>query len=369
MARTVVSSHSLLSVFASVGNWLGALISVTFLAGPIGIAIAAHGELGDPVSLGDLAPKTLDPACRDRFLRDAPRSWNELKGKLKDFEVRLTNSEKWEAQNGDGETQNEWLYCVSEDARRALVTREDGTDITVSNERYTFAVTRSSLKLAYSLTGLEVWNPDKKQPLIGPLIENYSFLESMWSVWWVPLDFILGNDGFKLTAAECTSNQLGEEVVRIAFRYEGEPIGKPCCEPGAVYWAELLPTKDWAVTSSGVVDLPDGTGTRLNLRVASTLQDWFGGGPFPATVTLEYEDSEKHQLVEVRETRFEHPKACSLDSGEYFLTSYGISEDSVPSLTGSTPYRVRVILIATFGVLIAVFLLRAASRRRRTDSS
>ena len=350
----------------------GGHTAVLFLMGICVVCFGAvrevHAGFGDPATLAGLEPKRLDPACRDRFLKDAPQAWTALKGRLKAFEVRVKNREEWNAPRGDRKTSNEWVYCVSPDGGRKMVVAGDSLSILGANERYTFSVSRTAEGMPFALNDCIVWKPGTSQPLIGDLSRSDAFLDYMWSIWWVPLDYILSTDGFKLTAAESAVNHRGEEVVRVAYRYEGHPIENPHCERGAVYWAELLPSRLWAVTSSGVAGISQRDGTALNLRVTSTLQDWFGEGPFPKLVLLEYEDSTKHRIVEFRETKLDQPQPFTRSSDEYFLPNYGISENSVPALGAPPSWRVKVVSLGLLGVFAALFVLwRTIYRRIRVQ--
>jgi hypothetical protein len=317
------------------------------------------GKVGDRAVLDGFAPRTIEPACQERFLKEAPPAWQALQDRLVGFEVAVEHQSLSETRPADKE---ELTFCVlSQKSRKLVLTGKDASEIGAANERYTFAVNR--LAGTSYLDECEVWRENSVQPLAMPVRMCNGFLESMWSIWWVPLDAIVENSAFKLVGAQFAAGENGQEIVKVAYRYEGPRIVKPPCQPNAVYWAELSPAQSWVVLRSGVTNMSDEGGIALRIRVTSRYQDWFGGGPFPAESVLEYEESKRNIITDVQETRFGEPRKCERPEAEVFLPFYGISESVVPGLSGGSHWRLGAIVASFICAILGWMLYKRSSSR------
>jgi hypothetical protein len=329
---------------------------------------AGFAGVGDKVALDTSAPKNMDPAARDRFLGGALPSWRELRSRLRDIQLTVDHSESFVgANNKVTRSDRQWTFCLGDSPGDYLVLGKDGASIYGANRRYSFELRRKGANNPYQLTGCVPWAPGESQPYSGgAMVQNVTFLDATWSVWWVPLDYILAHDGFKLVAAEGGRTESGDETVKVAFRYDGSRVPKPLCAPGTVYWAEMLPRHSWVVLRSGLMGLVNGKET-LNILVSIKYNYINDKDYFPSSIQLDYEDVSSRRLVESRETRLSVPAASSHVSDEFYLPHYGIAESSVPPLTApSGKLRWVAILLGAAGIILASWLM-IASRTRRKD--
>lgn len=334
---------------------------------------SGRADIGDRVQLDGSVPEKLEPEVRDRFLKEAPLAWKELRSRLKEFQVRVDHSVASEGRDNEVDRRDRrWEFCVGSSLSQKLVVENGSIDIYGANDKYSFRVHRQSANRFYQLVECIPWSPreSEDQPLAGAAMkDSASFVDGMWSVWWVPLDYILSHDGFELIAAEGGRGGVQDGAVKVAFRYQGPVIPKPYCAPGAIYWAELHPSRSWVVLRSGVAGLANG-GETLNLQVTMDYQEGREGVPFPSKILLEYEDATRNQLVEARETRFGTWAALSHSSDEFYLPYYGISESSVPSLTSpNNVHRMIVMLVGTAGIVAAVWIIIASRSRPAKDAN
>ncbi len=348
------------------------LRNVSFLLAcsiPLTHAYQVEAAIGDRVELSSSIPQKLDPACRDRFMREAPPAWKNLQQTTNGFQVKVAYVSEYESTRGNRRNERNWTFCVAADGVGKLVLEEEDNIVDAVNERYSFRVIRRATAVPYQLDKCALVPPTEEPKTGAAMRANSSFLSSMWNIWWVPLDFIVTNKNFTIIAAEgCRGKTEGtaEEVVSIAFKYEGPPLGRPHCSPGAVYWASFLPSRSWAVQESGVTGVSNGD-EKLAIRVVNRFQDWLNGGPFPASVTLEYQDLKDDRLVEFREARLDQLQASTRASDEFRLQRYGINESSVPALSPpNRSLRIALIGLGVVGIIVAVamffFSRRAAAK-------
>lgn len=300
---------------------------------------------------------TVDETCHNRFLSEAPVAWRQLQDGLRGFEVKLSYRSEFETGKKGPDaikrTAHDWVYCVAAEPSRELA--DDGEYVSAINERYSFQVKDGAG--SHVLLKCEPWEAGGEQPVFGRLNLTRGQFRSPARIWWVPLSFILETDGFKLVTAECSTKD-GQEIVKIAYRYEGPLIQSPHCAPAAIYWAELSPADSWAVIRSGVDGLENGT---LRTRTTTELQR-FGDVPFPHRAVLAYEEGGR--IVEFRETIFQSPQPLQRASEEFFLPFYGISESSVDILEPNRGWRIAMLVVGLFGVVASLVILRRTFGRK-----
>lgn len=335
--------------------------------------LVAFVNVGDRAELSDLAPKNLDPIVRDRFLKEARSAQANLQASTRNLQVRVHQLDTLRTRNKTRSIDRQWLVCVGDDPSKVLVFQEGKKkSISAANGRYSFQVHQASADVPYQLdkgVATEPGSYDNPLASLG-LQTSFGLLESAARIWWVPLEYILNNSGFKLIAAESHDAETGQEVVKIAYRYEGKPIPHPGCYPGAIYWAELLPSRSWIVLRSGVINLTGDEGRVANIRTSLKYQTGLNGDPFPAEFVLEVADAKTNELFDVRTTRLEQPVALTRPDDEFYLPHYGISEATVPEIHAQwLSIRATLIMGGMVGILLALAIFLVARRARRVASA
>jgi hypothetical protein len=319
----------------------------------IAILVGHLGWSSELIAKPDWDPRSvkLIESCRQRFLDEAPRAWQAIQNELISLEVRVVERTKEE---GAAASVQSWLFCVGSHPDRRLAVAEGDRKAFATNERYSFSVDRAAINLPFTLLSCEPWERGARQPgvyLVGP---TQTALASMWSVWWVPLPYVVEHADFVMVGAECGPSD--DAPMTVVYRYDGRPVASPMCVPGAFYWAELEPTRSWAVVRSGVIGLVDGSRTTLAARVTTKYGMGLHNAPFPAKVVLDYEDLRRNRIVETRETTFSSLKSSTRPDDDYFLATYGLSESSLQILTPHRAWRIGALTLSVLGMAIAVAL-------------
>lgn len=322
----------------------------------------AHAAVGDIVRLDESVPTQLVKECSDEFLKHAPAGWSDLKSQAMGIQVPVEYVDDYITRTGRHGSRMRWEFHLASDGQGKLVKSDNGNEIESVNSRYFFRVERDAADTPFHLDRCSTSNG--QTIAVGKSINQCdTIVGSMWSVWWVPFDYITTTTGFELIAAQY--DDQSPKHVHVAFRYGGMKRADPYyCEPEAVYWAELVPNDNWAVVRSGVVGIRDSSGERLAVRATTKLQESYKKAPFPETVILEYSELKSNEIVEVREIQLGYPEQSSAEPTAYFLPAYGISENTVPSLS---PNRARIPLIAlgVLGIVLALAGLFVSARRNR----
>ncbi|MGC8640820.1 MAG: hypothetical protein ACP5XB_13195 [Isosphaeraceae bacterium] len=336
----------------------------------IGLSAAStqvgRAAVGDRGGFNGLAPKRMEQSVRDRFLKEAAPAWNDLRSRLGDLVVVIDADGEWLGRDERVRHSSFHASFCMGTASHYLVTREERNKIDGANQRYSFSVHRGIATKPYRLVSCELTSSDQVQIYAGgALMTCLPYVGAMWSVWWVPLPYILQHDGFKLIAAEGGRSEPEGETVRVAFRYEGAMIPVPTCIPGAVYWAELAPQRSWVVLRSGVIGLALG-GQSANTLVVLKYQGGEGAVTLPSRVRMDWEDPQKGRVFESRVARLSAPAASSRGPEEFYLPYYGISESSVPTLVPhGSHFRWAAIALSSVGIVVAIWILAFYGRRRK----
>lgn len=320
--------------------------------------------LGESLQVSAVSPGSVDPACVQDLKETARRSWNEYTARLNGIELDVTFS----VVSLEEETPEplSWTVALAPNGQQRLAVNESETSLNSLNERYAFSITRTNSSRPYVLEKVEPCNGT--QLLLGMLSRTNDTLLAPVSIWWIPLEFIfdnLGTQKFKIVRAEYV--QISDErTVQLAFEYQGKKVGKPFCDPDALYWAELLPDEGWLVRRSGLEGVENGP-EKLRIVTSTTFHDLGDRTFVPAHVTLVYEDV-REKIVEIRVADFSQPRPSERGAAEFYLPFYGISEDGLnlePRRFG--PVRIILALVAILGMLLAIFMYRRGRPRSSTS--
>ena len=155
------------------------------------------------------------------------------------------------------------------------------------------------------------------------------------NIYAMPVAKMLADDDFQMTGADRGVNEAGEEVVRVVYRYAGKASEEDAkLQPGNVFWAELLPSRFWLISRSGVTSSKTMSSLLrppFDARVTTRFQQW-NGTPLPEEIRIESVDLQSNAITHVRENRFGPPRECVRPIGEFFLPHYGFLEDPLPSI-------------------------------------
>jgi hypothetical protein len=288
----------------------------------------------DPPSRIDPLPTTIDATCQERFLKEAVPAWKQLRERLRGIELDLT----WADHYPDDEANPDppptlSTYCILKDgvSRR----HERASSIEVTNSRYSFRVRQGEIPI---LKYCELWQPDSPQPMAGWL-DGVEFILAMGSnMFCMPIAKMVADDDFQMTGADWGVNNTGDEAVRVVYRYMGKASEEDLMlQPENVFWAELLPSRFWLVSRSGMTSSKSTLSlpwTPFEVSVTTRFQEW-NGTPLPERSRIEWVDLRKNVITHVRENRFGPPRDCVRPIGEFFLPHYGFPEDPLPSIADS----------------------------------
>lgn len=297
----------------------------------LGVAFSTDADAVPPAIVESL-PTTIDPNCRERFLTEAVPAWKDRKARLRGIEIELTWADHYPT---DTEHPDPPMllstYCILHDGVSRRLDRGESVDVT--NGRYSFKVRRSGD--TYALKYCERWGQDGPQPLAGWLEEADGLLAMDTAVWWLPIEGMLVNEDFDLTGAARGVNDAGDDTVWLVWRYTGEASDSDVClQPDGVYWAELIPARNWIVARSGVISSLTRhslTSMPFEARVTTRHQEW-NGVPMPAVNRVEAVDLRENVVIRIQEYRFGTPRKCTRPTDDFFLPRYGISDDPLPSM-------------------------------------
>lgn len=337
----------------------------------ISYALLALGDafcVGDIVTpLGDAAtlPIAIDARCRDRFLDEAVPAWKQLRERLRGFELELAYLDHRPEEKEPDAAPLTSTYCVLSDGVSRQLHRDDKLDVT--NSQYSFKVSRSGD--AYHLSGCELWQKSRPQPLVGWLDVAEMKLAVGSSIWWLPFETLMADKHFVMTGADYGVSHAGEELVRVAYRYVNKVSNDYLLQPDGIYWAEMLPERFWVVVQSGVISSPTehyDTDTPFRTRLTTRYQTW-DGVPFPEDVRYEVVDMKRNVVVRVQENRFGTPRACTRTIDEFYLPHYGLSESSILQIDKGRTNRQLVSIATGIAVLFFAWLLYKRSRVRSAE--
>lgn len=307
----------------------------------LGIVVSASGQ---PI-------EGIDPSVRRRFEQEAKDGWETLRSGLKGHKWNVRHIERWRDLDGKEHTKELVFACEQSigDHERRIVKSEESL-VSASNERYAFSVERNDA--GWSLIHCKPRTADANDHLLSQL---HSLISTTSRIWWLDVEPLLSDGNHELVVA--SSRVVGaKEIVRIGIRrIKGTArFG----DVNTLYWADLLPSRHWAVSTSGVggTGLPGGS-SNLDVTVECKIADSGNGSVYPEHVMMTYKDKATGDVVESRETHVSVAGHANSDVAEFYLPYYGISESSVPILGGrGSMVRVvsgfaGVILLLVTGVL------------------
>ncbi|MBI3462293.1 MAG: hypothetical protein HY000_04425 [Planctomycetes bacterium] len=322
------------------GRWLGVAMVLLWAA---------------PATLGQV-----EPHCRERLLREAPRAWHHALQATWgiDLRVRMTSVSE----------RDTWTEEVTFNRAQTGVHHliKVGTQRWVANERYRFAVGRAAENQAWALTDRGLFSGGQREFGVwwtGIICR----VESAVRVFGVPLSFMIEDQQFRMTETRYLPTEGGtKQLVRVRFdslwtehKVGTEQTGPQI--PGASYWAELDPDDFWVVVRCGR-DLP-APGAQASDTVS--YQRTADGLPLPMLVRRRIISGNSSSEETVRlEVAHGTPRAME----EFELPFYGFSESVLPSV-GPRPYVRNLALVLGAVLLIVAIWLAWLLRRRRHSAS
>jgi hypothetical protein len=316
-------------------------------------ASVCYAKVGDHKVLPDPIPSVVNQELKQRFLQEAPRAWTEIDRQISGFEVSLQYNDSSQGAKELYQKSYKWLYSVRSNPDFKLESSDGGSGITATNDRYSFAVARTGQDPFY-VRECVPWQRGAKQPLPAYVHACDGAFANMHSIWWLGFDSIFANKDFAMVGIESLSEEGGEDLVRVIYKYGGQPDpSNPLLCPNAVYWADLAPSKSWVAMHSGVTNFSDRAGS-FRLLVTSTYQAWFKKTPFPAEVLIQYEDPKTNLITEEKQTRLDAPVLSERPKDEFYLPYYDISEATVPGIARSSFFWNRRVGIVFSGIVCMV---------------
>ena len=163
-----------------------------------------------------------------------------------------------------------------------------------------------------------------KKDLASPQDDAWAVAEVDWYlqpglwIWGVSLEEAMTSPEFEWRESYYRSAD-GRDFVRVGYIYRGRPAVNRF--PGAGYWADLEPQKDWLVQWGGV----DNPATKESHHFEVAYQK-SPNGPVPGYLKLTTTNPDTKSYVE-RYIRYPHPQPLQMSAQEFYLPHYGITEN------------------------------------------
>lgn len=247
---------------------------------------------------------------------------------------------------------------VQKSRRLKLMTESGATGFYVTNERYNFAGGIESKLDSFKLY------EGSADPDTSTYFRNDcdAYLEAPMSVFGIPIQSMLDEDGFQTTSAtsvSVASASGNDPAIRLEFQCNGQTEGssRGARYLGGTYWVELDPTT-WLAKRGGIIRKKDSKTERLAFSIK--YGERFQERPFPSEVATVDETDENGRVVNAHQRTFffRQPRVFKDDEGRFFLPAYGVSEDSVDFLNSGGTFRLIAFILGLLGLIVAVLGIR-----------